>query len=53
MAEDVKNRTTTTVTVDDDFKERLILEGRAMGIGWTTALQILAREALAARDKRK
>lgn len=52
MQQEQKNRTTTTITVDDDFKDRLVVEGKKMGLGWTTAMQVLAREAIAAREAR-
>jgi hypothetical protein len=48
--DDGKNRTTTTITVDDDFKAQLVIEGKRMGLGWTTVLQVLAREALERRS---
>lgn len=52
MAGEAKSKTTTTITVDDDFKARLIDIGTRMGLGWTTVLQVLAREALDARDRK-
>lgn len=46
MADDKKS-STTTITVDNDFKADLVDEGKKMGLGWTTVLQVLARERLA------
>lgn len=39
-----------TVRVDDEFKARLEAEAKRRGIGWTTTLAMLAREALAQKE---
>jgi hypothetical protein len=44
--------TKTSVVVEDDLETALRAEAKAMGVGWTTALKLLAREALAARKAR-
>lgn len=41
---------THTVRVDDEFKARLEAEAKRRGIGWTTTLVMLAREALAQKE---
>lgn len=43
----------TTINVDEEFRKRLEEVGQDLGVGWTIALQILAREGLAAREKTK
>ena len=40
----------TTVGVDPEFQEKLEAEAKRVGVGWTTLLVILAREALAQRE---
>lgn len=40
----------TTVGVDPELQERLEAEARRVGIGWTTLIVMLAREALAKRE---
>lgn len=44
---------TYTVRVDDDFKERITAEAKRNGLGWTTTLVMLAREALALRESER
>jgi hypothetical protein len=44
---------TTTITVDDEFKAKLVSEGGRLGVGWTTALQILARERLEQKENER
>lgn len=46
-----KSETRTTVIVDNELREICEEEGRRMGVGWTVALRILAREGKDARDK--
>jgi len=40
----------TTVGVDPELRERLEIEAQRFGVGWTTLLVILAREALMQRE---
>ena len=40
----------TSVGVDTEFQEKLAVEAKRVGVGWTTLLVILAREALAQRE---
>lgn len=40
----------TTVGVDPEFQVQLEAEAKRVGIGWTTLLVVLAREALAQRE---
>ena len=42
----------TTVGVDPEFQEKLAIAAKSMGIGWTTLLVVLAREALARREQK-
>ena len=48
-----KITSTTTIAVEEDFKKRLVAEAKNMGLGWTTALQVLAREALDRRENER
>lgn len=41
---------TKTVRVDKDLEARLRAEASKVGVGWTTLLIMLAREALAVRE---
>lgn len=41
----------TTIGVEPELQVRLENEGKKIGVGWTTMLLILAREALAQREK--
>lgn len=50
----VKRKTTTTISVDDDFKTELTEEGKRNGIPfWTMMMQVLAREGLEARKVKR
>lgn len=52
MAGETKSTTTSTITIEDDFREEVVQEGRRYGItAWTTMLKLLAKEGLEARRR--
>lgn len=41
----------TTINIDPALKEAVKAEAEKVGLGWTTLISVLVREALAARQR--
>ncbi len=43
----------TTIGIDEELIPEIKREAKSLGLGWTTMVEVLVREALAAREKAK